>query len=402
MECCDVLIGGGGPAGSTLAWNLRNRGLDVLILDKNMFPRDKVCAGWITPAVTGLLQIDKDEYSRENVLQPISGFKTGMMGGAGVLTRYERTISYGIRRCEFDHYLLRRTGAHIQLGVPLRTMQREHDYWIVNENVKTPLVIGAGGHFCPVSGFIRGSRGQNEPAVIAQEIEFEMDESQQRDCQVRGDTPELYFCEDLKGYGWCFRKGNFLNIGLGREDSHNITGQVRSFCGYLREKKRIPANIPVNFKGHAYMLYKGVSKNLVDDGVILIGDAAGLAYPKSGEGIRPAVESALLAADVILSVAGDYRSERLSRYPFRLEKHFGTVSKTPGIFPQVVRRFMSRRLLENSWFSRHVLLDKWFLNLHQHGDLGEAGSHRPYAGETKEMFIKTAKKHLSQSTLKAS
>src|SRR6266540_1420493 len=124
MECCDVLIVGGGPAGSTLAWKLRNHGLDVLILDKSTFPREKVCAGWITPAVTDLLQVDLREYSRENVLQPISGFRTGMIGGAGVLTRYDHTISYGIRRNEFDHYLLRRTGARLQLGSLLKTMQR--------------------------------------------------------------------------------------------------------------------------------------------------------------------------------------------------------------------------------------------------------------------------------------
>ncbi len=365
MECCDVLVVGGGPAGSSLAWKLRNRGLDVLILDKSTFPRDKVCAGWITPPVIELLQIDKDEYSREHVLQPISGFKTGMMGGSEALIRYDHTISYGIRRNEFDHYLLGRTGARLQLGSMLRTMQRENGSWIVNGNVKTSLVIGAGGHFCPVSRFIRGGSGQDEPAVIAQEIEFEMDGSQQGDCRVRGDTPELYFCKDLKGYGWCVRKGNFLNIGLGREDGHNITGLVRSFCGYLTAKKRIPSNIPANFKGHAYRLYNGVSRALIDDNVMLIGDAAGLACPKSGEGIRPAVESAMIAANVILSAAGDYRRERLMQYPALLAKRFGRGGSTPAVFPQAIKSVVGRRLLENSWFSRHVVLDKWFLNIHQ-------------------------------------
>ena len=253
-----------------------------------------------------------------------------MMGGAEVLTRYEHTISYGIRRCEFDHYLIKRTGARLRLGEGLRSMQRENGHWIVNGNLKTPLVIGAGGHFCPVSRSIRGRREQNEAAVIAQEIEFDMDESQQRNCQVWGDTPELYFCEDLKGYGWCFRKGNFLNIGLGREDNRNVTEHVRSFFGYLRERERVPANTPTNFRGHAYMLYKGASQTLVDDGVMLVGDAAGLAYPKSGEGVRPAVESAMLAADVILSAAGDYRRERLLQYPFLLAERFGKGSGTPG------------------------------------------------------------------------
>ncbi len=363
MDSCDVLIVGGGPAGSTLAWKLRKRGLDVLILDKSAFPRDKVCAGWITPATTDLLHLDIAEYSRERVLQRISGFRTSMIGGAEVVTRYGSTVSYGIRRSEFDHYLLQRSGARLRLSEPLKTMERKKGDWIINDGVKTPLVIGSGGHFCPVARLLRGKSGErNGSAVIAQEVEFEMDGSQQGDCAVMGDTPELFFCEDLKGYGWCFRKGNFLNIGLGREDNYHLTEQVRSFFGHLKERKRIPANTPDNFKGHAYMLYQGVSKTLVDDGVMLIGDAAGLAYPKSGEGIRPAVESALTAAEIILSAAGDYRCDRLHQYPVLLSGRFGTGIKTSGIVPQVARRFMSRRLMENRWFSRHVLLDRWFLN----------------------------------------
>ncbi len=366
MESCDVLIVGGGPAGSTLAWKLRRSGLDVLILDKSTFPRDKVCAGWITPATTELLQLDKDDYARGRVLQHISGFRTSMIGGAEVVTRYGSTVSYGIRRSEFDHYLLLRSGARLRLGEPIRTMERKNGAWTINGDVTTPLVVGAGGHFCPVARSLRGDRPRSEPAVIAQEVEFEMDGSYLRECRVEEDTPELYFCEDLKGYGWCIRKGNFLNIGLGREDNHNVTEQVRSFVDYLREKKRIPADVPAAFKGHAYMLYRGASQALVGDGMMLVGDAAGLAYPKSGEGIRPAIESALAAANIIGSASGDYRRSVLVRYPSLLAESFGKDGSSPGLLPGSARRFMARWLMENGWFSRHVVLDRWFLNAHRH------------------------------------
>ena len=165
MESCDVLIVGGGPAGSTLAWKLRKRGLDALVLDKSVFPRDKVCAGWITPATTELLQLDRSDYSRARVLQHISGFRTSMIGGAEVVTRYGNTVSYGIRRAEFDHYLLQRSGARLRLGQPLKTMERKNGSWIINDEVKTPLVVGAGGHFCPVSRFLRGSGEKKTSAV---------------------------------------------------------------------------------------------------------------------------------------------------------------------------------------------------------------------------------------------
>ena len=78
MRTCDALIIGGGPAGSTCARELRNDGIDVLVMDKASFPREKVCAGWITPAVLELLKIDAGIYGRGHTLQPIRGFRTGL------------------------------------------------------------------------------------------------------------------------------------------------------------------------------------------------------------------------------------------------------------------------------------------------------------------------------------
>ena len=69
MERADALIVGGGPAGSTLAWRLGRVGLDVTVIDARDFPRDKVCAGWITPQVLNALELDVDDYGRGRVLQ---------------------------------------------------------------------------------------------------------------------------------------------------------------------------------------------------------------------------------------------------------------------------------------------------------------------------------------------
>src|SRR5262245_7616798 len=111
MESCDVLIVGGGPAGSSCARRLRDAGLDVLIRDRASFPRDKPCAGWLTPGVIETLGLDVREYAAGRTLQTFTGFWTGRIDGRAVLTRYERPVSFGIRRCEFDHYLLERSGA---------------------------------------------------------------------------------------------------------------------------------------------------------------------------------------------------------------------------------------------------------------------------------------------------
>ncbi|MFH1605004.1 MAG: NAD(P)/FAD-dependent oxidoreductase [Pseudomonadota bacterium] len=364
METCDALIVGGGPAGSSCAWKLRQRGLDVILLDKAPFPRDKVCAGWITPAVVQALQLDTEVYARERVLQPITAFRTGLIHGREFETRYQGAVSFGIRRREFDHYLLARSGARLRLGQGLTSLDKRGTQWLVNGAITTPLLIGAGGHFCPVARYLGANLGANEPIVAAKEIEFEMNSRQLAECRVRADAPELYFCQDFKGYGWCFRKGDYLNIGLGREGGQGLSDELKGFRDFLAQLGRIPRNIPDRFQGHAYLMYGHGVRKLVDDGVLLVGDAAGLAYPESGEGIRPAVESALLAAATVLESAQDYSAPRMQAYSDRLRARFGR--EPPGIVvPGFLRNMLAGALLGNRWFTRHVVLDRWFLHAHQ-------------------------------------
>jgi menaquinone-9 beta-reductase len=371
-DSCDVLIVGGGPAGSTCAWQLAKAGLDVLVMDKQTFPRDKVCAGWVTPAVLESLELDVEDYAQGRVMQPICGFRTGVIGADAAETHYGRAVSYAIRRCEFDDYLLRRSGARLRQGEPLAGMVREGNTWLVNDEIRTPLVIGAGGHFCPVARTLRGgldgkSRG-SETIVAAQEIEYRLPPSERGACRIEQDVVQFYFCADLKGYGWCFAKGDYLNIGLGREDSHGLSGHVERFCAWLQESGRVPRDLPGKFNGHAYLLYPESQRRPIDDGVLLIGDAAGLAYPRSGEGIRPAVESALMAAEVVVAAARDYRAARLAPYVECLTQRFGAKSAqqdTASWLPQGLRQSLAAKLLATNWFARHVVIDRWFLHAQQ-------------------------------------
>jgi geranylgeranyl reductase family protein len=363
-DTCDVLIVGGGPAGSTCARTLTRAGLDVLIMDKSAFPRDKVCAGWITPQVVEELDLDVEDYRQGRVLQPIDSFITGMGEQVNASVSYGRVVSYGIRRCEFDHYLLERSGARLRLGEAWKSMERQGDRWVVNGEISAPLVIGAGGHFCPVARFLGAHLGKEERAISAQEIEFELSDSQAAQCAVTGERPELYFCDDLKGYGWCFRKGNYLNVGLGREGNHRLAEHVQTFARSLAAQGRIPADMPGKFKGHAYLLYAHANRPVIADGVMIIGDAAGLAYTQSGEGIRPAIESGLMAAANALAVNRDYSRERLSHYEAALRSRFGERGEAPALamLPAKLRLGLARALMQTQWFARNVVLDKWFLH----------------------------------------
>jgi menaquinone-9 beta-reductase len=377
----DVLIVGGGPAGATCARQLRRRGLDVLVLDKALFPRPKLCAGWITPIVLEELGIDPADYRPARILQPMTGFRVGRIGEASLRIDYGRPVSFGIRRSEFDEYLLRRSSARLQLGEAVTALRRAGDRWIVNERYEAPLVVAAGGHFCPVARLLetaaqssrspgdgrQGARTTSGPAIVSEEIELPLTPEQQAQCPVDPQIPEIYFCDDLLGYGWCVRKGDYLNVGLGRADRRGLSDHVARFREFLERQGRIPPDWPEKFPGHAYLTYEQSTRRLLDDGVLWVGDAAGLAYGQSGEGIRPAVESGMMAARAILAAGGDYRREQLDAYRGLVEARFGPRAARPPAAgpPPAWRRWAAHRLLGRRQFVRHVVLDRWFLHSRQ-------------------------------------
>lgn len=368
MQAYDILIVGGGPAGSTLAYNLRNTSLKIAILDKKTFPRQKVCAGWVTPEVMRVLNIDLEDYANGRVLQKISGFKISQLGQTQVESSYPgEPVSYGIRRIEFDYYLIQRCSAELILDEAFKKMDKNSDGWLVNDKYQAKLVVGAGGHYCPVARAI-DSKGISELAVVAQEAEFEMNARQKQNCTIKEEVPELFFTPDLMGYGWVFRKGDFLNIGLGREDKSKLSAHVKDFCEYLTEQGKIPDDITAKYNGHAYLLYNHAARDMVADNVLLVGDSAGLAYPQSGEGIRPAVESSMLAAEVIRSCANDYSKNKLQSYDELMVQRFGSRQPAPDVMerlPLSVKKIFASQLMKTHWFTKNIVIDKWFLQAHQ-------------------------------------
>jgi flavin-dependent dehydrogenase len=380
MESFDAVIVGGGPAGSTCAWTLRRAGLKVCLVDRAVFPRDKVCAGWITPPVIDALELDArelDDYRQARVLQPITAFRTSVLPGADTETRYTEPVSFGIRRCEFDHFLLQRAAVHLRCGEPLTSLRRGNDRWIVNDAITTPVLVGAGGHFCPVARHLNSAHGaakpglyRDAPVVAALEMEVELNARQLAHPGLDPEKPRLYFCGDFKGYGWCFRKGRFLNVGLGRQDPRELPRHTRAFLDLLVSRDVIPGDLPPRLRGHAYFLADSSPRVPIADGVLLVGDSAGLAEPHSGEGIRPAVESGILAARTILNAHGQYRRETLDPYHRSLQARFDAPTDRTTFAPTLpsqlaglagVAGYLGRQLMKSNWFTRHVVLERWFL-----------------------------------------
>ena len=367
MASCDVLIVGGGPAGSACAWRLRQAGVDVMVADASTFPRDKVCAGWITPQAVTALHLDTEAYASGRTLQPFTGFRVGLIGGEATTIAYERPVSFGIRRCEFDHYLLQRAGARLMLGVPIASLRRERGEWIVNDAIRAPLLVGAGGSGCPVARMMNGP-ARGGPLVVAREAEARVGAAELEAIAIEPDVPELFFCRDLQGYGWCVRKGEYLNVGLGRLDPRSLPAATQHFAAFLETTRRIPRQFPWRWRGHSYAVHAAPRRKLVDDDVMLIGDAAGVADPQSGEGIRQAIESGLLAAEAIVEARGAFSRERLEPYATGIAARFADAPVSgvaARLVPDAVKAIMAGQLLRIPGFVKRVVIDEWFLHRRQ-------------------------------------
>src|SRR5581483_1055937 len=114
--------------------------------------------------------INPQDYARGRTFQEIREFRTAVARGEGVDTTYGEVVSYGIRRFAFDAYLLGRSGARVITGTPAERITRTREGWAVNDSIRSRVLVGAAGHFCPVARLVADAR--EEALVLAQETEI--------------------------------------------------------------------------------------------------------------------------------------------------------------------------------------------------------------------------------------
>jgi geranylgeranyl reductase family protein len=317
----DVIVVGGGPAGSTMAWSLARRGVRVAVIERAIFPREKVCGDFVEPAGLRILEaMGVREALQASSPLPITSTRIYFgprLGFRGAIPYYQAEHGlpphgFVVPRHILDHHLLERAravSAKVYDGCAARGIRRE-DGWIHVDvrgresdfSLRSRLIVGADGAESLVARSFNLEMADRAHISIAQRAYVE-------GVSVQDGEATVWFDEDVvPGYGWMFpMSGGRANVGIGilSETSHRHGHSVpKDFVATIeRLKIRHPgcARIKVVSKpiGGVVKMYGGVGPNYFDGGV-LIGDAGSFADPMTGEGITQGMESALIASSTLL------------------------------------------------------------------------------------------------------
>lgn len=288
MSDCEVIIVGAGPSGCAAAFDLASAGRSVLLLDRHEFPRVKPCAGALTIKTVRALRYRVDPVVRA-VAKGICA--SNDLGETSEL-RSDHAICLMTVRAEFDEFCLQKT---IAAGVEFRVID---DITAIEEHAEHVVLRARDGQFR--ARFLVGADGANSKIrlLLGGQSWFRRALAIEAHAPLHPDAQpmELDFGIVPHGYGWSFHKGDHLNVGLYTE-AHGIKLTRPMLASYL--KRKFQREDCEHFVGH-YLGIGGLRYTPQHKRIFLVGDAAGMTDPLSGEGICNAVKTGQAAASAIL------------------------------------------------------------------------------------------------------
>jgi geranylgeranyl reductase family protein len=307
----DVVVIGGGPAGSTAGRLLKNFGFKVLIIDKSKFPRQKLCAGCISDKTIKLLErvfgVTINDLKRENVINFESEHYEIFYKDRLISKRNMNIPFYFVERCTYDNFLLnnsRDAGAEVIDGEGVVSFDIAENLikTSTGRELKARFIIGADGinstmrRYFPDNRFNRKSWQNN----LGTGLEIFIDRSEM---QKAINHPIIYFDYIDYGYSWVFPNRDKLIVGIGGLTQKNKKRLLPLFHKFLLAIKMDKFRT-TRVKGYTFP-YGNFLSEPVYKNIILVGDAAGFADPLLGEGIFYAQRSAEFASQAICMAMKD-------------------------------------------------------------------------------------------------
>jgi geranylgeranyl reductase family protein len=368
----DVIVVGAGPAGSATAFHLARAGLDVLLLEKAAFPRDKICGDGLTPRavkqlITMGVDIDEPGWIKNKGLRivgaghrlelpwpelasfPPYGMVRTRMDLDEILARHAEKAGARLmeRTAVTSPVLDERTGRVI--GVKARPVDDNGRRVGDEETYTAPIVVACDGVSSRLATALGYERRENRPMAVAVRAYYETPrhedpwmESWLELWDGKANQSNL-----LPGYGWIFSVGDgTANVGMGILNSSAAFQKVdyketlRAWLANTPEEWGFRDENMVGKIGSAALPMGFNRKPHYSRGLMLVGDAGGMVNPFNGEGIDYALESGHMAADVIVQALsrpeGPARERALEGYAAALETAYGGYFTLGRIFAKMI------------------------------------------------------------------
>ncbi len=304
---CDVAIVGAGPGGSTSARYLAKAGYHVILIDKDIFPRDKPCGGGFSYSI-----LNRFPYLKKREREFIDGIsRVGVIHSPNRKITLKGEVDMAVAlRIRFDNSLLEEA---LELGVTPCLGTRVKSVSVSENNIS--LMTSDGSEI--IARSLIGADGVN--SLIAREAKLhqnwkskeitvcrvvEIPAPTQYILETYGVEKEYHFFANFDGkpgYGWIFPKAETINVGLGIVGPHSagLPKKFDSFIRYLKHVKKIPDNSDLSGVRGALVPTAGTIDKTFALRLLLVGDSAGMVSPITGGGIDYAMRAGRIAAMVL-------------------------------------------------------------------------------------------------------
>jgi menaquinone-9 beta-reductase len=353
MNEVDVAIVGAGPAGSATAISLAQRGYRVALLDRAVFPRDKLCGDFLNPInwpVLDDLNVGDDLLALPHA--KVAQFRISAADGVEAMSELpaqgDRQFGLGLRRYHLDHALLaraKRAGVAVNEGVKLHALRRASPGWRVDMergeeriSVGAKLLVGADGRNSWVAGQLGvASAPPSHSAAVGFEVQLQDKASVLSSVEIH---------QFAGGYAGLVRVDED-RVNLCFTVNRSLLGKSISFESLRRQFLRrnpvldelLSLRQPISNLRSVWPVYFP-ARRCFGDGFLLVGDAARVTEPVTGEGIFLALRSGQLAATTLAGALaeGNLSRARLSAYDRACRTEFSARLRLNSVIRNLVNR----------------------------------------------------------------